>query len=64
MHYKFADLFCGCGGMSIGLVNAGFIDGWVIVIGQARHYTGAPYRLRYEEIVSFLHTGEGGYFSR
>ena len=26
MHYKFADLFCGCGGMSIGLVNAGFID--------------------------------------
>lgn len=26
MAYKFADLFCGCGGMSIGLVNAGFID--------------------------------------
>lgn len=26
MHYKFADLFCGCGGMSIGLINAGFID--------------------------------------
>ena len=45
-------------------VNAGFIDGWVIVIGQARHYTGATYRLRYDEIVSFLHTGEGGYFSR
>lgn len=26
MSYKFADLFCGCGGMSIGLINAGFID--------------------------------------
>ena len=44
-------------------VNAGFIDGWVIVIGQAHHYTGAPYRLRYEEIVDYLHTGEGGYFN-
>lgn len=26
MSYKFADLFCGCGGMSIGLINAGFVD--------------------------------------
>ena len=26
MNYRFADLFCGCGGMSIGLINAGFID--------------------------------------
>ena len=26
MRYKFADLFCGCGGMSIGLINAGFDD--------------------------------------
>ena len=26
MPYRFADLFCGCGGMSIGLVNAGFTD--------------------------------------
>ena len=43
-------------------VNAGFIDGWVIVIGQAYHYTGAPYRLRYEEIDSYLHTGDGGYY--
>lgn len=24
--YRFADLFCGCGGMSIGLINAGFTD--------------------------------------
>ncbi len=24
--YSFADLFCGCGGMSLGLVNAGFKD--------------------------------------
>ena len=43
-------------------VNAGFIDGWVIVIGQAYHYTGAPYRLRYEEIDSYLHAGDGGYY--
>ena len=26
MLYKFADLFCGCGGMSLGLINAGFVD--------------------------------------
>lgn len=26
MSYRFADLFCGCGGMSLGLVNAGFED--------------------------------------
>ena len=24
--YKFADLFCGCGGMSLGLIDAGFED--------------------------------------
>lgn len=45
-------------------VNAGFVDGWVVVIGPARHYTGAPFRLRYEEIVDFLYTNEGGYFSK
>ena len=26
MSYKFADLFCGCGGMSLGLIDAGFVD--------------------------------------
>ncbi len=26
MSYKFADLFCGCGGMSLGLIDAGFTD--------------------------------------
>jgi len=26
MKYRFADLFCGCGGMSLGLINAGFKD--------------------------------------
>ncbi|NFK79388.1 DNA cytosine methyltransferase [Clostridium botulinum] len=26
MSYRFADLFCGCGGMSLGLINAGFED--------------------------------------
>ena len=26
MAYVFADLFCGCGGLSIGFINAGFVD--------------------------------------
>lgn len=26
MSYQFADLFCGCGGMSLGLIDAGFTD--------------------------------------
>jgi len=26
MSYRFADLFCGCGGMSLGLIDAGFED--------------------------------------
>ena len=45
-------------------VNGGFTDGWVVVIGPARHYTGAPFRLRYEEITDFLHTNEGGYYKQ
>lgn len=44
-------------------VNAGFVDGWVVVIGPALHYTGAPFRLRYEEILPFLRTSENGYFT-
>ncbi len=43
-------------------VNAGFIDGWIIVIGPARNYTGAPFRLRYEEIEDFLSPSINGYY--
>ena len=43
-------------------VNAGFIDGWIIVIGPARNYTGAPFRLRYEEIEDFLSPSLSGYY--
>ncbi len=45
-------------------VQAGFIDGWVVVIGPARGYKGAPYRLRYEEIEQYLKTSLGGYYDR
>ncbi len=44
-------------------VNAGFVDGWVVVIGPAMNYTGAPFRLRYEEILPYLRTSENGYFT-
>lgn len=44
-------------------IAAGFIDGWVVVIGNARKYHGAPYRLRYEEIEDCLRTNPGGYYS-
>ena len=44
-------------------VNAGFTDGWIVVIGPALHYTGAPFRLRYEEILPYLRTSENGYFT-
>ena len=27
--------------------DAGYIDGWVVVIGPAYHHTGAEYRIRY-----------------
>ncbi len=43
--------------------NAGFVDGWVVVIGPAKNYTGAPFRLRYEEILPYLRTSENGYFT-
>ena len=42
---------------------AGFTDGWVVVIGNARRYHGTPFRLRYEEIESSLHSNFGGYYS-
>ena len=43
-------------------VNAGYIDGWVIVIGPAHHYRGAPFRLRYEEIEQYLNFNQNGYY--
>lgn len=43
-------------------LQAGFIDGWVVVIGPARGYKGAPYMLRYEEIEEYLKTSEKGYY--
>jgi hypothetical protein len=42
--------------------NAGYIDGWIIVIGPAYHYTGAAYRIRYEEVEEYIKRGiSGGY---
>lgn len=35
-------------------VNAGFIDGWVIVIGPAYHRTGAEFKMRYMSILPYL----------
>ena len=44
--------------------NAGYIDGWVIVIGPADHCLGAEYRLRYPEIEPYLRLGKNGrYYS-
>ena len=38
------------------------IDGWIIVIGPAHHYTGAAYRIRYEEVEEYIKRGvSGGY---
>ena len=33
--------------------DVGFVDGWIIVIGPAFHYTGAAYRIRYERPCSY-----------
>ena len=35
-------------------VNAGFVDGWVVVIGPALHYTGAPFPLALRRDSSFF----------
>ena len=40
--------------------NVGYIDGWVIVIGPAQHYTGAAYRIRYEEVEQYVRIGKSG----
>ena len=43
--------------------EAGFIDGWIIVIGPARNYTGAPFRIRYQAAEPFLWGSKrGGYY--
>jgi len=45
-------------------LNAGFIDGWIIVIAPAYHQMGAEFRLRYVEILPALYTTEEGYFAQ
>ncbi len=43
--------------------NAGFLDGWIVVIGPAEGYTGASYRIRYQEAEPFLRgKRSGGYY--
>lgn len=44
-------------------LNAGFIDGWIIVIAPAYHQMGAEFRLRYMEILPALNTSVEGYFA-
>ena len=43
-------------------VNAGFTDGWVIVIGPAYHRTGAEFKLRYMNILEYLRSDYSGYY--
>ena len=43
-------------------LNAGFIDGWVVVIAPAYHQMGAEFQLRYLEILPALYTTEEGYY--
>lgn len=40
--------------------HAGFIDGWIVVIGPAKYYTGAPFKIRYEVAEPYLKRGRGG----
>ncbi|MBQ5579056.1 MAG: hypothetical protein IIT40_09475, partial [Prevotella sp.] len=40
--------------------DVGFVDGWIIVIGPAYHYTGAAYRIRYEEVEQYVKLGRSG----
>ena len=43
--------------------DAGYIDGWVVVIGPARGYTGAAYRIRYQVAEPYLQGKRtGGYY--
>lgn len=34
--------------------DAGYIDGWIVVIGPARGYTGAAYKIRYQVAEPYL----------
>ena len=43
-------------------LNAGFIDGWIVVIAPAHHQMGAEFQLRYLEILPALYTTEEGYY--
>lgn len=44
--------------------NAGFIDGWIVVIGPARNHSGAAYKIRYQAAEPWLqaHGKGGGYY--
>lgn len=43
--------------------NAGYIDGWVLVIGPAQQSSGTAYRLRYEQMEKYLRIGNEGYYA-
>ena len=43
-------------------VNAGFTDGWIIVIGPAYHRTGAEFKLRFMDILQYLKSDYSGYY--
>lgn len=43
--------------------NAGYIDGWVLVVGPAQQSSGTAYRLRYEQIEKNLRIGSEGYYA-
>lgn len=43
-------------------MNAGFIDGWVVVTAPAHNSPASAFRLRYEEITSYLNTTTRGYY--
>ena len=44
-------------------MNAGFIDGWVVVTAPAYNSPATAFRLRYEEITPFLKSSTNGYYS-
>ncbi len=43
--------------------NAGYIDGWVMVIGPAQQSSGTAYHLRYEQMEKYLRIGDEGYYA-
>ena len=43
-------------------INGGFIDGWVLVTSPAHNANSRIFRLRYEEIVSYLKKHSEGYY--